>query len=303
MTCANKKGAPIERAQKFWEPTHMASSQTAAETMPRLIFQTWKTREVPEQWREAQRSVVAQNPGWTYVLLTDEDNLAIVRRYFPAYVPTYLGFEHDIQRADAVRYMLLYLWGGVYLDLDYVALRSFDAIVLDRRVGLLPSNNAAGSVTNSLMCSMPRCDFWLECLNETARPLPWWAVTKHLRVFTSTGPFMLNRVWRRNRHRVRVLAGVSTPCGACSLDACVPTSGHIVKPIDGRSWHAWDSRAIDWVHCNRGAAALASVACCVMCCALCYALVLSVRRRASPPPALVIVAATLAPLVLVRGGA
>lgn len=238
-------------------------------SFPKLIFQTWKTADVPAQWRAARQSVVDLNPGWTHVLLTDDDNERIVRHHLPGYLPHFKAFPHAIQRADAIRYIAMYLWGGVYLDLDYVALRSFDGIRLDAPVGLLRSNNARGMVTNSFLVSLPRCPFWLACLEASTRPAPWWAVTKHLEVFHTTGPFMLNRVFIEHPRLAQVL-DVSVPCDVCSLQECRPTTGYFVMPIAGSSWHAWDSALINWVFCNR---TLAAVVACTLCLACCVCLV------------------------------
>lgn len=230
-----------------------------ADAIPRVIFQTWRTRDVPEQWNEAHRSVLEKNPGWKHVLLTDEDCAALVAKHFPSLLATFHGFKYNIQRADFIRYVVLYLYGGVYLDLDYVALKAFDGITLPngKEVGLLASNNTPTLVTNSFMVSKPRSAFWLDCLAETTKPPPWWAIGKHMHVFHQTGPFMVNRVMRRHRDIAHRLEGVSAPCDVCTLDSCTFDATHFVKPIKGDSWHSWDSTLINAVHCNRPLAACA----------------------------------------------
>ena len=94
----------------------------------RKIFQTWKTCQVPSRWQTGQKSVIDMNPGWVYTLTTDADNDELVARHVPWFLDRFRGFEHPIQRADAVRYVILYLYGGVYVDLDYECLRPFDAL-------------------------------------------------------------------------------------------------------------------------------------------------------------------------------
>ena len=118
------------------------------------IFQTWKTSEVPVHWKKAQQSVISMNPNWKYTLLTDDDNDSIVKQYFPDFYPYYISFPYPIQRADAVRYCALYLYGGIYLDLDYICNKSFDSIKLTAEVGLIKSNNTPGIFTNSFFISL-----------------------------------------------------------------------------------------------------------------------------------------------------
>lgn len=65
--------------------------------IPKIVFQTWKTNDVPDNSKEAQESVKAMNPDFRYVLLTDADNHNVIAQYFPWYLKTYDAFEFGIQ--------------------------------------------------------------------------------------------------------------------------------------------------------------------------------------------------------------
>ena len=67
---------------------------------PKNIFQTWKTKDVPDNWKSAQKSVIENNPNWNYKLLTDLDNDQIVKDNFPDFYQTYISFPYPIQRAE-----------------------------------------------------------------------------------------------------------------------------------------------------------------------------------------------------------
>jgi len=43
-----------------------------------------------------------------------------VARY-PWFLETFDGYVYPIQRADAIRYFVLYYFGGIYIDLDDVS--------------------------------------------------------------------------------------------------------------------------------------------------------------------------------------
>lgn len=250
--------------------------------VPKLIWQTWKDSEVPEKWRGGQRSVIRANPGWRYTLLTDADNRSLCARYFPEYLATYDAFPHPIQRADAIRYVVLYLYGGIYLDLDYVALKGFDSMDLDRSLGdggmgaALSTNSMFGrrNLTNSFMVAgAPRNPFWLRVLEETSRCVPPWAdLLTHTRVFWTTGPWALGRASRAMPGAVKPL-DVTAPCDICSLedDTCSAGSEYVLKPVRGSSWHAAESTAWTVVYC-RWPESLSLVA-------LVLVLVVAMRRR------------------------
>jgi mannosyltransferase OCH1-like enzyme len=46
--------------------------------VPKLIHQTWKDKNVPEKWREAQQSCIDAHPGYTYKLWTDKEGLELI---------------------------------------------------------------------------------------------------------------------------------------------------------------------------------------------------------------------------------
>jgi mannosyltransferase OCH1-like enzyme len=46
------------------------------------------------------------------VLWTDDDNLKLVRKYFPWLEDTYKALPGDIYRVDLVRNMYMYIFGG-----------------------------------------------------------------------------------------------------------------------------------------------------------------------------------------------
>jgi inositol phosphorylceramide mannosyltransferase catalytic subunit len=91
---------------------------TEGAAIPLIFHQTWKSETPPHQWRFAVDSWRTHHPEWAFMWWTDESNRAFVRDTFPDFLSTYDRFSYGIQRADAVRYLLLYHFGGVYADLD-----------------------------------------------------------------------------------------------------------------------------------------------------------------------------------------
>ena len=112
------------------------------------------------------------NPDFQYFLITDADRYRILQEYFPSLVSVMASYPHAIQRADLIRYVLLYVYGGIYLDLDYVCLHNLGPLLqlpADCDVGLVPSNNIPSRVTNSIMVSRPRAAFRLHVIDATRK--------------------------------------------------------------------------------------------------------------------------------------
>ena len=218
--------------------------------IPKIIFQTWKTYNIPDNWKNAQKTVIEKNKDWKYILLSDEDNLAIVKKHFSHFLPYYVNFKYNIQRADSIRYMILYLNGGVYLDLDYEAIKPFGTIILEKNkeVGLIKSSNI-DYTTNSFLCSIKGAKFWLDCIEEMKKPNFWWNFTKHFTIMCTTGPIMINRLYKKNKDKIQILE-INVPCDSCNINNCPINNKYFLRPIYGQSWNSFDSIIINFVNCN-----------------------------------------------------
>lgn len=218
---------------------------------PKNIFQTWKNKNVPEKWKLAQQSVIAKNQNWKYVFLTDDDNDTIVKTYFPDFYQTFINYKYPIQRADAIRYCVLYLYGGIYLDLDYMCNKSFDDITLNREIGLTLSGNTKNIFTNSVLISQKGSQFWLLVLQEMQKSIPKYKkISKHLEIMNTTGPLMLNRVAHKHITYIETFTNLQVPCNSC-VKICDVDNNYYLTPIEGKSWNSWDSNLLNFIMCNK----------------------------------------------------
>jgi inositol phosphorylceramide mannosyltransferase catalytic subunit len=133
--------------------------------IPKIIFQTWKSKsDIPDNfsyWSETFRS---ENPSYAYRLWDDADNRAFIAKNFPWFLERYDGYPAEIYRADAVRYFFLFLYGGVYADMDTECLRPLDQLTSTNGIVLGRMGTNAGfehSLPNAIMLSEPRQEFWL----------------------------------------------------------------------------------------------------------------------------------------------
>jgi len=99
---------------------------------PRKIWQIWKAGplDMEEKDINTARTWIAKNPTYRYEVLTDANDMAYVEENFGPdglnrldIVHVYRSLTARIIKADLLRYMIMYVEGGIYTDIDVEALK------------------------------------------------------------------------------------------------------------------------------------------------------------------------------------
>jgi len=220
-------------------------------TIPKIIHQTWKTDEIPDKWKPyaASWQQLCKEHGWEYVLWTDEKNRAFIAEHYPWFLEKYDSYPQNIQRADAIRYFILYHYGGVYSDLD-IGIQSPERflqiynLVKHEKIVLCKSINPVGSqdLTNALSMSQPRQDFWFvvwDQLFEPFRTRPWKRMMRkspYFSVLFTTGPSMLSDACVEAQKR-----GLKVHKLPTNYMSQYPSNDYFVHE-QGGSWHGSDAK-------------------------------------------------------------
>jgi mannosyltransferase OCH1-like enzyme len=67
-------------------------------------------------WVDARESCLEYHEGWDSYLWTDANAPQFVQEHFPEMKKTWDGYKFPIQRIDALRYMVLYHYGGMVIS-------------------------------------------------------------------------------------------------------------------------------------------------------------------------------------------
>ncbi|CAC9888797.1 unnamed protein product [Aureobasidium pullulans] len=108
---------------------------------PRKIWQTWKVDvlDFEEKHLKVARSWTNVNPSFRYEVLTDQNSLAWVEYNFGPdrfnrldIIYMYKEITAKIIKADLLRYLVMYVEGGVYTDIDVEAIRPVQRFIPER---------------------------------------------------------------------------------------------------------------------------------------------------------------------------
>ena len=135
------------------------------QTIPKIIFQTWKSRvAVPSHYRYWRSTFIRLNPEFQYVMWDDDDNRAFIANEFPWFLPMYDDFPAPIFRADAVRPFFLFRYGGLYADMDTECLLPLSKMTTSGDIVLGQMGRkakSANAIPNAIMASKAFQLFWL----------------------------------------------------------------------------------------------------------------------------------------------
>ncbi|KAH8782659.1 hypothetical protein F5883DRAFT_482030 [Diaporthe sp. PMI_573] len=240
--------------------------------IPDTIHQIWKTSNTSsypahashDSWKAHYKPM-----GYTVKLWTDDDIATLIKTNYTWLLPTYNGYNRNIQRADLGRLVVIHSEGGIYADLD-VHPRSVDGLMCLQIQGLqaifAPTGGTVG-LSNHFFMAEQGADFLEWTLQEAKRrggSASKWILLPYLKVFWSTGPLMLTGAFRQ----------YAWMYGKVQVDVALLDEAHAKKVVGhaaGRSWHDADGKVLnyfgDHLHVNREVAiALALFATAGLCC-------------------------------------
>lgn len=112
-----------------------------SKSFPKKIWQTWKVDPFSFEQRDfiTARSWTAKNPSFRYEVLTDSNDMGYIEQHFGSeglnridIVDLYRSVNATIIKADLLRYLVMYIEGGIYADIDVEALRPVHKFIPER---------------------------------------------------------------------------------------------------------------------------------------------------------------------------
>jgi len=129
--------------------------------IPKKIFQSWKTKNLDQKMKESVSKLRELNPEYQYFLFDDEDCREYILKHFGQnYLNAFDILIPGAFKCDLWRYAVLYVEGGVYLDIDMEALAPFREIIKDddQLVTVIDRDQLFGSngIYQAFLAAIPR---------------------------------------------------------------------------------------------------------------------------------------------------
>ena len=172
-------------------PTTIKSTiEKTPQTIPKTIIQTYVNNKIPEPIYDNLKKILTNNPEYDYRLITDQEAVEIIKTHFDqrtlnAFLQLILGAA----KGDFVRYIAMYLYGGIYLDLDASINTNLNTFISPRDEFIFFIN---GDINLEQFCFAirPGHPLLLKVIEEMITRIE----NKEPNIFKATGPTLFNDV-------------------------------------------------------------------------------------------------------------
>ena len=142
---------------------------THNQEIPLNIFQTYHTLDLPPRMRKCVNKLIKNNPEFTHRLYDDNDCRQFIKDNFPLNVVQ--AFDKLIPgayKADLWRYCVLYIHGGIYLDIKYGCVNNFKLIELTTKEHVVKDQklNGVTGIYQALMVHKPYSQILHKCISK-----------------------------------------------------------------------------------------------------------------------------------------
>jgi len=123
--------------------------------IPQNIFQTWHTKLLPPLMFNAVKKIRKNNPRFNYKLFDDNECREFIKQNFRSDVlDAYDRLIPGAYKADLWRYCVLFIHGGIYLDIKYMPNKDFKFIKLCTQEHFVLDADGLG-IYNAFIVALP----------------------------------------------------------------------------------------------------------------------------------------------------
>ena len=100
--------------------------------IPKIIFQSWETKDLSPVLNTSINLIKKNNIDYQYYLFDSKDRYNFIKNNFnDKILKVYDAIIPGALKVDLWRYCILYVYGGIYCDIDMICMNSFDNVIKD----------------------------------------------------------------------------------------------------------------------------------------------------------------------------
>jgi mannosyltransferase OCH1-like enzyme len=164
--------------------------------IPLNIYQTWFTKNLQPKMKENCENLQRINSEFSYYLYDDNDCYEFIKNNFDSNVLyAYNSLIPGAYKADLWRLCILYINGGIYLDIKFKCVNNFKLIAFTEKEFFLRDKNPV-DVYNGLIISKPKNEILLKAIYKIVENVQNKNYGKNC--LEPTGPHLLGNFFSQN---------------------------------------------------------------------------------------------------------
>jgi len=194
---------------------------------PKIIHFIWfdfknelnKNPIIPNKYLETIENTKKINQDYKIKIWNGFDCDQLIKKFFPDKYQIYNNFKYPIQRCDYIRFVILYIYGGIYSDMDRICVKSYNNIIdnyADQDV-ILGSITSFKILNNDIIISKPMDNFILKCIKNVKMYNIYF---EFIYVMMVVGPLYLEKIYLTyyGKSKIKILHDELNPCNHCTCD-------------------------------------------------------------------------------------
>lgn len=167
--------------------------------IPLDVYTCWHTKDLPPLMKQNYEKLISDNPEMNFHLYDENECREFIKIHFHMYVlAAYDGLIPCAYKADLWRYCVLYINGGVYIDIKYSCTNGFKFIALTEKEHFV-RDRPENCIYNALIVCKPRNLILFNCIHHIVNNVKNKFYGKD--VLSPTGPRLLGLFFSKKERK------------------------------------------------------------------------------------------------------
>ena len=158
--------------------------------IPLDVYTCWHTKDLPPLMKKNYEKLISDNPKMSFHLYDENECREFIKIHFDSHVlNAYDSLIPCSYKSDLWRYCVLFIKGGIYIDIKFQCVNNFRLIALTEQEHFVRDRDPPGGTLNGLIVCKPCNTILFNCIQQIVKNVQ----TKFYgdSALSSTGPNLL----------------------------------------------------------------------------------------------------------------
>jgi mannosyltransferase OCH1-like enzyme len=191
--------------------------------IPKIIHQIWfniynqKSNKIPKKFIKEQKKLIYMNKNFKYNLWTLHDAIILIKKKYKKYLVLFNSFINIVEKVDFFKYILMYEFGGIYLDIDIKSIKPLFSFINNIKTSIViseheyvPIYSTYFAYQNCVLLSISKQKFWKILCNNIYiwKPSIISLISNNFKIVDTTGTIMIRRTYNNyiNKNNITIIS-------------------------------------------------------------------------------------------------